>query len=137
MCQELGPFACQMHAAPEQVAGGPHRGGIDIGLREHAATEQGGNLLGIDLVVFGLTAMDGLHGEGMTEDKRDAFVGTEVGEPVPGEHTFDRDDDPSRYGAMAFRKVSGSAFILRCTRISPLWSRMQTYMVRACRSMPQ
>jgi hypothetical protein len=30
----------------------------------------------------------------MTEDKRDALVGTEVGEPVPGEHAFDRHDEP-------------------------------------------
>src|SRR5712691_6116570 len=37
--------------------------------------------------------MDGLHVEGMTEDERDRFIGAEVGEPVPGEHAFDRDDD--------------------------------------------
>ena len=29
----------------------------------------------------------------MTQDKRDAFVGTEVGEPVPGEHTCDCHDE--------------------------------------------
>jgi hypothetical protein len=32
--------------------------------------------------------------ESMTEDKRDALIGTEVSEPVPGEHAFDRHDDP-------------------------------------------
>jgi hypothetical protein len=37
--------------------------------------------------------MDGFHVEGMTEDEGDAFVGTEVGEPVPGEHAFDGDDE--------------------------------------------
>ena len=29
----------------------------------------------------------------MTEDKRDVFIGTEIGEPVPGEYTFSADDD--------------------------------------------
>ena len=67
-------FAGERHPAPEQVAGRPHLGGIDVGLREHAAAEQHGNLVGVDLVVFGLAAMDGLHRERMTEDKRDAFL---------------------------------------------------------------
>jgi hypothetical protein len=49
--------------------------------------------LRVDLVVFGLAAMNGFHVEGMTEDKRDVFLGAQVGEPVPGEHAFDRDDD--------------------------------------------
>src|SRR5678815_2871156 len=82
--EELGPFVCQMHAAPKQGTGGAQVGGRDRGLREHAATAQGGNLWRIDLVVFGLAAMDSLHREGMTEDERDTFVGPEVGEPVPG-----------------------------------------------------
>ena len=39
---------------------------------------------------------------------KETFVGTEVGEPVPGEQALDGDDNPGRYGAMAFRKASGS-----------------------------
>jgi hypothetical protein len=38
--------------------------------------------------------MEGLHGEGMPEDKRAAVIGTPVREPVPGEQAFDRHDDP-------------------------------------------
>ena len=30
----------------------------------------------------------------MPQDKRDTFVGTEVGEPVPGEQALDGDDNP-------------------------------------------
>jgi hypothetical protein len=37
--EELGAFTCQMYAAPQQVAGGPHRRGIDLGLGEHPAAE--------------------------------------------------------------------------------------------------
>jgi len=91
--QELGPFVRQRQAAPQHVTGGAPVGGIDRGLREPAATEQSGNLWRIPLGIFGLPAMDGLHGEGMTADKGEAFVGTEVGEPVPGEHACDGNDE--------------------------------------------
>ena len=49
--------------------------------------------MGVDLIVFGLAAMDGLHVEGMTEDKRDPMVSTEVSKPVPGKHAFGRQND--------------------------------------------
>ena len=101
---------CQMHAAAEQVTGSAHVGGIDIGLREHAAAQQRRNLLRIDLVVFGLTAMDSLHIEGMTEDERDTFVGTEVGEPVPGAHTLDRHDNPLSIRGNGLQKGLRSGF---------------------------
>jgi len=45
MRQEFGVFAHQVGAAPEQVAGGAPLSRIDIGLWQHAATQQGGNLL--------------------------------------------------------------------------------------------
>ena len=37
--------------------------------------------------------MDGLHIEGMTQDKRDPVVRTEVSQPVPGKQAFGREDD--------------------------------------------
>jgi hypothetical protein len=46
MSQELSPFAHQMHAAPEQVTGRAHLGGVDGRLREHAPAEQHGDLVG-------------------------------------------------------------------------------------------
>ena len=49
-----------MRPSPEQVAGRPHGGRIDVGLREHATAEQYGDFLGVNLVVFGLTPMDPL-----------------------------------------------------------------------------
>ena len=93
MGQQLRPFAHQMHPAPEQVAGGAHLGGIDIGLWEHAAAQQHGNFLGVDLVVFGLAAMDRFHVERVAQDEGNTFLGAEVGEPVPGEDAFDADDE--------------------------------------------
>ena len=102
--QEFGPFARQMHAAPQQVAGRPHLGRIDIGLREHTAAQQHGNLLGVDLVVFGLAAMDGFHIEGMTEDKGNPVLSTEIGKPVPGKDAFDADDESVAVGRDGLEK---------------------------------
>ena len=45
VCQALGPCACQLHPAPEQVAGRPHGSRIDIGLREHTPAKQRRNVL--------------------------------------------------------------------------------------------
>ena len=56
------------------------------------AAQQDGDLVRIDLVVLGLAAVDGLHGQRVAEDERDAFGGADVGEPVPGEHALGRDD---------------------------------------------
>jgi hypothetical protein len=41
-----------------------------------------GNLVGIDLVVFGVAAMDGLHLESVTQDESNPFLGAEIGEPL-------------------------------------------------------
>jgi hypothetical protein len=39
MSKEFGPFSHQVISPSEEVSGGPHPCGIDIGLREHAASE--------------------------------------------------------------------------------------------------
>ncbi len=44
---------------------------------------------------------------------------------------------PGRDGAMTCRKVSGLVGLGRCPRTALCWSRRQTDLVRACRSMPQ
>jgi hypothetical protein len=62
-------------------------------LGKHAASEQGSDLKGVDLIVFSFSSMDGFHVEGMAEDEGDVFLGTEVGDPVPGEHAFYGDHD--------------------------------------------
>jgi hypothetical protein len=83
MGEEFAACACQVHASPQQVADGAHLGRIARGLGEHPAAPEHGNFMGVYLVVFGLAAMDGLHVEGMTEDKRDPLFGTEVRKPGP------------------------------------------------------
>jgi hypothetical protein len=49
--------------------------------------------VGIDLVVLGLTAVNGFQVQGMAEDEGNPRLGTEVREPVPREDTFDRDHE--------------------------------------------
>jgi hypothetical protein len=81
--QEFGSLPREIQAAPKQIPGGAPLGRIHIGLGEHPAAQQHRNLVRIDLVVLGLATMDRPHIEGMAEDKRDAFLGTEVGQPGP------------------------------------------------------
>jgi hypothetical protein len=37
--------------------------------------------------------MDRFHVEGMAENEGEVLLDTEIGDPVPGEHAFDRDHD--------------------------------------------
>jgi hypothetical protein len=37
--------------------------------------------------------MDGLHGEGVTQDKGNTLCSTHIGQPVPGEETLNRDNE--------------------------------------------
>jgi hypothetical protein len=59
---------------------------------QHAAASEDGAFLGIDLIVCGLTALDGLHGERVPTATRNAFAGTQIGQPVPREDACDADD---------------------------------------------
>src|SRR5688572_11049626 len=63
--------------------GGAYLSGIDVGLWQHAAAQQGGNFLRIDLVIFGLAAVDGVHIERMSQDEGNALLSAEIGEPIP------------------------------------------------------
>jgi hypothetical protein len=81
--EEFAALACQVQAAPPPVAGGAPLGRRDSGLGEHPAAQEHGNWMGVELVVFGLAPMEGLHGEGMPEAKRETVVSTQVGKPGP------------------------------------------------------
>jgi hypothetical protein len=71
-----------MYPAPEQIPGRPHRPGRNIRLGQHTATQQYSNFLGINVVVLGFAPVHSLHREGMPKDKRHAFAGAQVSEPV-------------------------------------------------------
>jgi hypothetical protein len=81
--------------------------------------------------------VNGLHVQGMSEDEGDAVVFTPVGDPVPGEHALDADDNVVLQRLDSAGQGGGEALMCLCSRSSPLSSRMQTYRDRACRSTPQ
>jgi len=81
-----------VHPAPEEIACGPHRSRINVGLREHAPAQEQGDFLSIDFVVLGFAPMDGFHVEGMPQHEGNPLLRAQIGQPVLREHTFDRDD---------------------------------------------
>ena len=92
MGQELSPLASEVKAAAQEIASGAHLAGIDVGVGKGPGAKKNGNLSGIDLVILGLAAMDGLHVEGVAEDEGDALIGAEIGQPVPAEDALGPDD---------------------------------------------
>jgi hypothetical protein len=101
-----------MHPAAEQIPWGPHLCGIDIRLGEHPAAEEDGDLVRIDPIVCGLAPMNRLHVEGMAQNERNAFLGAEVRQPLPGKEAFDADDEILAVGSERFEKRLGRRFHL-------------------------
>src|SRR5262249_8332260 len=92
MRQQLRTFPYEMDPAPEQIPSRPPVGRIDVRLWQQASPQEYGNLLSVDLIVFGRAAVDGLHRERVTQDTRPIFVGAAGRQPVPGTEPFDGDD---------------------------------------------
>src|SRR5262249_7991104 len=103
----LGAFVDEVHTSAEQVAGGAHAGGIDVGDGDVAATKQAGERGGVDLVVLTFAAVDGFHVQGMSEDEGDLLLVAEVGEPVPGEQALDGDDEVVAEGGDGLQEAVG------------------------------
>jgi hypothetical protein len=91
--EEFRSFAQEGHAASEQIPSGAPRRGIARGLREHAATQEHGDVLGSNVVVVGFAPRDGFHGEGLPEDEGKALPRAPVRKPRPREDPFERDDN--------------------------------------------
>jgi hypothetical protein len=87
---KLRACAHQRRTTPPEVRGGAHLGGVDIGVREHPAAPQGSNVVRIDLIMCGLAALDGVHGEGVTQDHGHPLFRTQGSPPGPGDETLDR-----------------------------------------------
>ena len=89
----------EVHAAAEQIARFTQALGVDVGDGDVAAFEQPGDLLGVDVVVLGLAAVDRLHVQRMAEHEGNLLLPAQVGDPVPGEQTLDGDDHVGPEGA--------------------------------------
>jgi len=108
VCEQLGSLVNKMESAAKEIAGCSHLGGIDVGLRDHTASEECSDLMGVDLVVLRLSAVDCLHVERVAKDEGNALSSTEVGEPVPGEHALGGDDEVFAIGVNGTEKGRGS-----------------------------
>ena len=91
--KEFSALAHEVHPPPQEIAGSAHARGIHVGHGDQAATEEGGDLVGVDPIVFGFAAVDGLHVEGMAEHEGNPLLLTQVSEPVPGKHALGGDDE--------------------------------------------
>jgi hypothetical protein len=110
--------------------------GVGVGKWEGAAAEQPGDLAGVDAVVLGLAAADGLHVQGVADHEGDALLPAQVGQPVPDEHALDADDQVVAEGERALSKGSGWLARFLSKTALPSWSSTQTCMVLACSSIP-
>ena len=108
MRDQLSPPADQVGLAAQEIPGGPHPGGIDIGLGEHTGSQELGDLERIDAIVLGLAPMDGFHVECMTENQGDVLPAAEVGEPLPAEDTLDTDDEVLAVGGDGLKRGPGN-----------------------------
>ncbi len=70
----------------------------------------------IYLVALGFRAVDGPHVERVSEHKLDPFIGTQIGQPVPGEYTLDRYDQVVTVRGDGFEKLfcsTGVIFVMK------------------------
>lgn len=107
MRDELAALADEVAAAAEQIARLALVPRVDVSHREHAAAQQAGDLGGVEAIILGLAAVDGLHVQGVAEHEGQLVVGTEVGEPVPGEHALAADDDAVAIGSYGVEERRG------------------------------
>jgi hypothetical protein len=91
--QQQSALANQVGSSPQKIARRSHFGRIGIGYGHIAPHEQLCNLVGIDLVIFGFSAMDGFHVQGMSQNEWDIVLVAKIGNPVPGKHAFNAYDD--------------------------------------------
>jgi hypothetical protein len=108
MGEEVGSATNEMEPSSEEISGGSHLGRIDISLRKVPASQQCCDLEGIDLVVLGLTPVDGLHVESVAQDELDALFSAQIREPVPGEDALDGHDEVFSEGLDGDQEVIGS-----------------------------
>ena len=117
--KQCGALTRQRQAVSEEVPGRPHRRGRARGLREHAPTEQPGDVLGVDLVVFGLPPWMAFMYRAWPRTK-----GTPSWAPrAASQYHVKRHATAltiwSREGAMALSKASELAGIFRCSPTAP------------------
>jgi hypothetical protein len=120
MGASLGALAQDVSPAPEELTGRAPPGGGDIGLRGPAPTPARRDVLGIDPAVCGVAAVDGVHGEGRSEDDGKTLPGTHVRQPGPREETCHAHDEVLRRRREGLEKRCGSCLQLAVRHALPV-----------------
>ena len=89
--EQLGSLAHKEVAPTQQIAGGAHCLGVDVGKGHVPSAQEVGDLVGVDAIVFRLASVDRLHIEGMAQHEGQALPGAQIRDPVPGEHALHGD----------------------------------------------
>jgi hypothetical protein len=110
MRQAFRAFAPQVGAASKHITGRAPLGRIDRGFWKHAAAEQGGQLVRVDVVICGLTAVHGFQRARVSQNKGAICLSAEIGEPIPGEETLDSHNQPLTIRGNGFAKGCRSGF---------------------------
>jgi hypothetical protein len=91
--EELASLAHQVEPSSKQIPRGSHPRRVDVGLGQHSASQQHGDLVGVDLVVLGLAPVDGFHEQRVAKHEGDLFPCTQIRQPVPGEDALAGDHE--------------------------------------------
>jgi hypothetical protein len=94
----LGASADEAQPGAKEIAESSSLFGVGVGEGEDAGAQQPGDGLGVVSVALGLAAVDGFHGEGVSEGEGDPLVAAGVGEPVPAVHALAADDEAAAEG---------------------------------------
>jgi len=91
--EEFGALSYEVIAPSQEVPGGSHPRWVHIGLRKHATAQEYRDLVRINFIVFAFAAVDCFHVESVSKNEGNPLAGTQIGDPVPGEHTLDGNHD--------------------------------------------
>ena len=83
MSLQLSALSHKVTSSPSQIALSTSGLGIDVALWKVATSQQHGDLQRVLFIVLGLAAVDGLHGQRVTEYERELFGLAQIGQPVP------------------------------------------------------
>jgi len=111
--EEFSPHSDQTRTAAKQITCGPHRLGVGVGARKHSPAQENRDLLRVDAVILGLSAVDGFHVERMAEHEFNAFVLAKITEPVPAKDALARDNQsvPERVNGLQ-KSIRTCSYIL-------------------------
>ena len=135
--EQLASLADEVQTPAQQIPGRAHARRVDVGLGQHPAAQQHGDLERVDPVVLGLAAVDRLHVERVAEHEGDALAAQRSASQYQVKMHSTATTRSSRYGRDDLEERLGRSSAGSCGRgPGRRVSRMQTYMVLACRSMP-